>query len=128
MAGQRVNPGRSSGRRIVRLAKSPIGQLHSTVAALGARRDELKEPMRTIKHPLSGAVYDLDVDGTIQVVAPDGRRGVFDARGVWISGDVKQADPHLCLWIGGKELPSRVRQAADAPENEGSIPDEELTR
>ena len=35
--------------------------------------------MRTIKHPLSGAVYDLDVDGTIQVVTPDGRRGVFDA-------------------------------------------------
>lgn len=84
--------------------------------------------MRTIKHPLSGAVYDLDADGTVQVVTTDGRRGVFDAQGVWISGDVKQADPHLCVWIGGKELPNRFQQAADAIKHEGSIPEEELTQ
>ncbi|MEO5899967.1 MAG: hypothetical protein ABIR68_07500 [Ilumatobacteraceae bacterium] len=83
--------------------------------------------MRTIKHPLSGAVYDLEADGTIQVVAVDGRRGVFDARGVWISGEFKQADPHLCVWIGGEELPNRFQQAADALKHEGSIPEEELT-
>jgi hypothetical protein len=84
--------------------------------------------MRTIKHPLSGAVYDLDVDGTVQVVAPDGRRGVFDACGVWISGEVKLADPHLCVWIGGKDLPNRFQQAAGALTHQGSVPDEELTR
>ena len=83
--------------------------------------------MRTIKHPLSGAVYDLDTDGTIRVVAVDGRSGVFDAHGVWISGECKQADPHLCVWIGGKELPNRFQQAADAIKHEGSIPEEELT-
>ncbi len=70
--------------------------------------------MRTIKHPLSGAVYDLDVNGNIQVAAADGRQGVFDAHGVWISGDLRQADPHLCLWIGGRGLPNRFQQAATA--------------
>lgn len=70
--------------------------------------------MRTIKHPLSGAVYDLNEDGTIRVVTRDGRTGTFDRNGVWLSGDARQADPHLCLWIGGKELPNRFQQAANA--------------
>ena len=76
--------------------------------------------MRTIKHPLSGATYDLTEDGTIRVVTEDGRTGVFDANGRWLSGDTRHADPHLCLWIGGKELPNRVRQAADARRAESS--------
>jgi hypothetical protein len=84
--------------------------------------------MRTIKHPLSGAVYDLDAEGTIHVVATDGRDGVFDQHGVWISGELKQADPHLCLWIGGKNLPSRSRPAAAASMSEGAVETEETTR
>lgn len=70
--------------------------------------------MRTIKHPLSGAVYDLTEDGTIRVVTRDGRTGTFDRTGVWLSGEARQADPHLCLWIGGTELPNRFQQAASA--------------
>jgi len=70
--------------------------------------------VRTIKHPLSGAVYDLTEDGTIRVVTRDGRTGLFDRNGVWLSGEARQADPHLCLWIGGKELPNRFQQAATA--------------
>lgn len=84
--------------------------------------------MRTIKHPLSGAVYDLEADGTIRVRAKDGRVGTFDKNGNWLGGDVKQADPHLCLWIGGKELPNRFQQAAAAIKDEGSVPAEELTQ
>jgi len=84
--------------------------------------------MRTIKHPLSGAVYDLEADGTIRVQAKDGRVGTFDKNGKWLDGDVKQADPHLCLWIGGKELPNRFQQAAAAIKDEGSVPAEELTQ
>jgi hypothetical protein len=57
--------------------------------------------MRTIKHPLSGAIYDLTDRGTI-LVQKDGASGEFTSDGVWIRGDIKQADPHLCLWIGGK--------------------------
>jgi hypothetical protein len=70
--------------------------------------------LRSIRHPLSGAVYDLREDGTIHVRARDEREGVFDAHGRWVSGELKHADPHLCIWIGGKELPNRFQQAADA--------------
>jgi len=83
--------------------------------------------VRTIKHPLSGATYDLLEDGTIQLVMKDGRRGVFDKHGRWLSGDVKQADPHLCLWIGGIELPNRFQQAATALKD-GPAPGEEMAR
>jgi hypothetical protein len=70
--------------------------------------------MRTIRHPLSGATYDLLDDGTVRVETRDGRVGIFDHRGHWLSGENKHADPHLCLWIGGKELPNRFQMAAAA--------------
>ena len=69
--------------------------------------------MRTIKHPLSGALYDLTDDGTI-LVTKAGRNGRFTAQGVWVEGEIRQADPHLCLWIAGKQLPNRFQQAAQA--------------
>lgn len=31
-----------------------------------------------------------------------GRSGVFTARGEWVSGDLKQADPFLCGWLDHK--------------------------
>jgi hypothetical protein len=68
--------------------------------------------MRGIKHPLSGAVYDLQSDGTIRV-DKDGKSGIFRADGSYVSGEIFFADPHLCVWIGGRELPSRHRQAAE---------------
>lgn len=88
--------------------------------------------MRTIKHPLSGATYDLTDDGTITVVTRDGATGTFDKHGRWLGGEARQADPHLCLWIGGKELPNRFQQAAealksDATQSPATIPAEELT-
>lgn len=69
--------------------------------------------MRTIKHPLSGALYDLTPTGHIQV-SKQGRTGVFTSHGVWVEGEIRQADPHLCLWIAGKQLPNRFQQAAAA--------------
>ena len=70
--------------------------------------------MRSIRHPLSGALYDLLEDGTIHVAGRDAREGIFDRHGRWISGELKHADPHLCLWIAGKELPNRFQEAAGA--------------
>ena len=84
--------------------------------------------MRTIKHPLSGATYDLLDDGSVQVVTPDGATGIFDKHGHWQSGEARHADPHLCLWIGGTDLPNRFQQAADALKEEGAVPSEELTQ
>lgn len=69
--------------------------------------------MRAIRHPLSGAIYDLQGDGTIRV-EKDGKAGFFGADGTYVSGEIFFADPHLCGWIGGRELPSRHRQAAEA--------------
>jgi len=66
--------------------------------------------MRSIRHPLSGAIYDL-VDGMIRV-EKDGKAGVFRSDGSYVSGDIYFADPHLCQWIGGRELPSRARPRA----------------
>ena len=70
--------------------------------------------MRSIRHPLSGALYDLREDGVVHVKSRDDREGLFDKHGRWLSGELKHADPHLCLWIGGIELPNRFQQAADA--------------
>jgi hypothetical protein len=72
--------------------------------------------MRTIKHPLSGALYDLTSDGRIEV-SKNGETGLFTERGVWLEGAIRQADPHLCLWIAGKQLPNRFQQAAEAMKN-----------
>ncbi len=67
--------------------------------------------MRSIQHPLSGALYDLEANGVIRVTRQDGKTGLFRANGTYIKGDVYFADPHLCGWIGGRDLPSRYRDA-----------------
>ena len=54
--------------------------------------------MSGLKHPLSGAVYDLTDDGAIQVTTEDSS-GTFDKNGVWISGDLRSCDPQMCNWI-----------------------------
>ncbi len=57
------------------------------------------------KHPLSGAEYDVLDDGTVRVTAKDGTTGVFTADGDWLGGDLHHADPHLCGWLAGPQLP-----------------------
>ena len=64
--------------------------------------------MRSLRHPLSGALYDLQADGTVRV-EKDGKSGIFRADGTYVSGDIYFADPHMCVWVGGRELKQRVR-------------------
>jgi hypothetical protein len=59
--------------------------------------------MRSIRHPLSGALYDLEAKGVIRVTAHDGKTGRFRVDGTYIKGDLYFADPHLCGWIGGRD-------------------------
>ena len=59
--------------------------------------------MRAKRHPLSGAVYDARDDGLVQVT-DDGVSGLFTARGVWVEGELRAADPELCWWIGGPQV------------------------
>jgi hypothetical protein len=63
--------------------------------------------MRTRVHPLSRATYDVRDDGCV-VVTLRGMRGVFDADGRWRSGDLRHADPQLCGWLAGPQLPPGV--------------------
>ena len=64
--------------------------------------------MRSIRHPLSGALYDLQTDGTVRV-EKDGKSGTFRADGSYVSGDIYSADPQMCVWVGGRELGLRGR-------------------
>lgn len=61
--------------------------------------------MRTRRHPLSGALYDVISDGLVEVEAKDGTKGVFDAEGRWVSGELRHCDPMLAGWLAGPQLP-----------------------
>jgi hypothetical protein len=54
-----------------------------------------------ITHPFTRLTYDL-VDGAIEVSDGDGRTGRFRFDGSWIDGEIYEADPQLCNWIGGR--------------------------
>jgi hypothetical protein len=77
------------------------------------------------RHPLSGATYRAREDGSVSVVARDGTSGVFSADGLWIEGELRCADPHMCGWVGGPRIPGPAaprssRHEADAAKSEGS--------
>lgn len=55
--------------------------------------------MRGMVHPLSRALYEL-AEGGVQVTTADGRIGVYDSVGHWISGEKFAVDIHMCTWIG----------------------------
>lgn len=63
--------------------------------------------MRTRQHPLSRAIYDVRPDGLVEVT-DHGSTGVFDPAGRWVSGDLHHADPQLCGWLAGPQLPAGV--------------------
>lgn len=60
-------------------------------------------------HRMTGAVYASEEEGVALVTLPDGRMGRFDDTGRWLSGEVREADPHLCLWVAGRQLPAGMR-------------------
>jgi hypothetical protein len=64
--------------------------------------------MRRRQHALSGAIYEVRDDGNLDVTARDGSTGVFAPNGEWIEGDVHHADPHLCGWLAGPQLPPQL--------------------
>ncbi len=53
------------------------------------------------RHPMSGHIYERVDAGTVRVLDLDGQPSHFDQEGTWIDGPLRQADPHLCMWIGG---------------------------
>jgi hypothetical protein len=61
--------------------------------------------MNGIRHPFTRALYELDADGAIRVTL-DGSSGRFTSEGRWISGELREADPQLCGWVGGPRVES----------------------
>ena len=57
-----------------------------------------------MRHPLSGAIYDVQDDGCVLVTNKDGRSGKFTEGGVWLEGDLGESDPHMCQWLAGRQL------------------------
>ena len=64
--------------------------------------------MRQRRHALSGALYDVLDDGNVAVTSRHGETGIFTADGQWVSGELRHADPHLCGWLAGPQLPPRL--------------------
>lgn len=58
-----------------------------------------------LRHPLNGWIYEEAGDGIVQVTTPQGKVGRFDVHATWIDGERLDANPHLCLWVGGRQLP-----------------------
>ena len=67
--------------------------------------------MRSLRHPLSGAIYEIDADGLVLVTSKEGVAGRFRADGTWVDGALRTCDPHVCVWVGGPQLPSRHEEA-----------------
>ena len=60
--------------------------------------------MAGLRHPFTGATYSRMDDGHILVTNADGRTGVFQRNGKWISGEVRECDAQLCGWVGGPRV------------------------
>jgi phenylpropionate dioxygenase-like ring-hydroxylating dioxygenase large terminal subunit len=60
--------------------------------------------MTCLRHPLNGWLYEHVGDGVVQVTTPKGKSGKFTANADWIEGELTDANPHMCLWAGGRQL------------------------
>lgn len=67
-----------------------------------------------LRHPLTGWLYEDLGDGKVQVTTPKGETGTFTCDADWIEGDLKDANPHLCLWVSGRQLPELRRADPNA--------------
>ncbi|MFN8021496.1 MAG: hypothetical protein U0Q03_08215 [Acidimicrobiales bacterium] len=54
-------------------------------------------------HPFTRALYEQDGHGHVRVTR-DGKVGIFTTEGQWLDGELYEADPHLCGWVGGPKL------------------------
>ena len=56
--------------------------------------------MPSIRHPFdTDAIYSKNEDGHIRIERGNSV-GIFTQQGIHISGDIREADPQLCVWVG----------------------------
>ncbi|MEM6709340.1 MAG: hypothetical protein AAF648_11190 [Pseudomonadota bacterium] len=64
--------------------------------------------MPSITHPFdTDTLYQVTEDGTIRV-SNGNSVGIFTREGVYLSGDLRFADPQLCVWVGNNPDPDTV--------------------
>jgi hypothetical protein len=51
-------------------------------------------------HPFTAAVYK-NIDRITVRVSLAGKEGIFTWDGRWLSGDLRQADPNMCIYVAG---------------------------
>ena len=57
-----------------------------------------------VRHPLTGWVYESTDAGLVQVSTPKGETGLYTVRGDCVEGTLGDVNPHLCDWVGGRQL------------------------
>ena len=81
--------------------------------------------MVMIRHPLTKAAYRRCDDGLVSVTGIDGVVGIFDRNGHWISGQRRDADAALCLWVAAgvqSSVPANLVQV----QPRGVLPGEQI--
>lgn len=56
---------------------------------------------RSTRHPFTHALYVKQSDGNVSVT-DGGKQGSFRPDGRWISGELREADPQLCVWVAAR--------------------------
>ncbi len=67
-------------------------------------------------HPLNGWVYEDLGDDVVEVTTPRGEKGRFTSQARWIEGELTDANPHLCLWVAGHQLPAGAVAVMNDPQ------------
>jgi hypothetical protein len=69
--------------------------------------------MPSIKHPFEpDFLYQVDENGDIRVTNGNAW-GVFTKEGIHLSGDIRHADPQLCVWVSNNpSADGQLRSAA----------------
>ena len=62
-----------------------------------------------VRHGFSGAIYSNAGPNRVKVTMPDGTSGLFNGNGRWIEGDVFEADPEMCVWVGAERIKTSHR-------------------
>ena len=61
--------------------------------------------LRRWRHPHKKQTYEEMGDGTVRVTDDDGKVGLFEADGAYISGELTQASMQMCLWVTAAWIP-----------------------
>ncbi len=69
--------------------------------------------MLGMRHPFTKALYEQDGNGNVRV-SHHGKVGLFTPEGRWLEGDIFEADPQLCGWVGGPKVAHHRIQRSQA--------------